>query len=97
MRGSHIERSGHRVRNDGVVRKSSQEDQLSAALDEVERQLRSMSRGEVLGDEELEWFVGAVVVVAEVRHSGPLEIELEASHGFLRRTLLRRVVTLAAD
>lgn len=68
---------------------------LSAALDEVERQLRSMPSSQVLSDEELEWSFGAVFVDAQVRSADPLFVELEASQGVLRRSSETRIVRLA--
>ena len=68
--------------------------ELKAALDEVESQLREMSTQEVLADEELEWSIGAVFVVARVVSTSPVVLELEASRGLLRRVAQTRTVTL---
>jgi hypothetical protein len=77
--------------------KDTGDGRLSAALDEVERQVRSMARSEILGDEDLEWSIGAVFVAAQVRSSDPLKVELEASQGTLLRSSLRRDVTLPTE
>ena len=67
---------------------------LSAALDEVERQLRSMPGSEVLGHEDLEWSIGTIFVDAQVRSTDPLVIDLEASQGVLGRSSEKLIVRL---
>jgi hypothetical protein len=71
--------------------------EVAAALDEVERQLRSMPRLEIRGQEDLEWSIGSVFVDARVRSTEPPIVELEASRGVFRRASERRSVTLSAD
>lgn len=45
-----------------VVKPGAPAGELSAALDEVERQFRSMPRSEILGEEDLEWSIGTAFV-----------------------------------
>lgn len=61
---------------------------LVAALDHVTAQLRTMKRGEIVGQEDLAWslpdgsYVEATVVSIE-----PLVVRLDASKGFLLRRI----------
>lgn len=75
---------------------SDRADSLSAALDEVQLQLESMSSGEIVGQEDLEWSIGPVLVQVDLRSVTPLVVDMEASQGLFHRTL-RRSVNLNQD
>lgn len=84
------------MRHDACMETSGGTNSLSAALDEVQSQLESMSPGEIVCQEDLEWSIGPVFVQVNVRSGIPLVVDMEASQGLVRRTL-RRSVNLNQD